>query len=124
MSRGICEDPPAAVIDAEQRGAHGEDLFLSLVEVRDLKIEMKLLRVRRIWPPRGLVAFRALEGEYKAKASVQGREVLAHCPPGVWVVHSPAKQRPVEHGEFQDVGAVQDHALELADHDGPPVNGR
>jgi hypothetical protein len=38
------------------------------------------------------------------------------------VVNPPAKKCLVEQGELQAIRAIQDHALELADHHRPPVN--
>jgi hypothetical protein len=72
MSCWVREDPPAAGIDMEQRGTQAEDLLLGLIEVRDLEIQMKLLRVCRVRPLRSLVVLRALEPEYQAKAGVKG----------------------------------------------------
>jgi hypothetical protein len=116
VARRICEDPPTAGIDVEQRGAEAEDLLLSLVKVRDIEVQMKLLRVPAVRPPRRPVILHALERKYQAGACVKGRKVIADCPPGVGLVDRAAKERLVEPGEFKDIRTVQNHALQLADH--------
>ena len=116
MARRICEDPPAAGVDVEQGGSEAKDLLLSLVKVRDIEIEVKLLRVRAVRPPRRPVILHALERKYQARACVKGRKVIADCPPGVGLVDHAAKERLVEPGEFKDIRTVQNHALQLADH--------
>jgi hypothetical protein len=100
----------------EQRGAEAEDLLLSLVKIRDIEIQMKLLRVRAARPPRRPVILHALERKHQTRARVKGRKVIADCPPGVGLVDRAAKERSVEPGEFKDIRTVQNHALQLADH--------
>jgi hypothetical protein len=106
VARRICEDPPAAGVDVEQSGTEAEDLLLSLVKVRDIEIQMKLLRVRAVRPPRRSVILHALERKYQARARAKGRKVIADCPPGVRPVDHAAKERLVEPGEFKDIRTV------------------
>jgi hypothetical protein len=66
VARRICEDPPTAGVDVEQRGAEAEDLLLRLVKIRDIEVQMKLLRVRAVRPPRRPVILHALERKHGA----------------------------------------------------------
>lgn len=116
MARRVREDPPTAGVDVQQRGTEAEDLLLGLVKVHDVKVQMELLRVRSLRPPRRPVILHALEREYEARASVQGREVVIDCPPGIGLVDRATEKRLIEPGEFEDIRTVQDHALQLADH--------
>lgn len=52
MARRVCEDPPTAGVDVEQCAAEAEDLLLGLVKVWHIEVQMKLLRVRAVRPPR------------------------------------------------------------------------
>ncbi|BCK72655.1 hypothetical protein Srufu_066080 [Streptomyces libani subsp. rufus] len=116
VARRICEDPPTAGVDVQQRGAEAEELFLSLVKVRDIEVQMKLLRVRAVRPPRRPVTLHALERQDQARARVKGRKVVTDRPPGIGLVDRAAEERLVEPGEFKDIRTVQYHALQLADH--------
>jgi hypothetical protein len=116
MACGVREDPPAAGIGMQQRGAETEHVRLSLVEVRDFDVQVKLLRVRGVRPPRCAVILDALERQYEARADVQGREVAADRPPRIRLVDHTAEKRPVELCQSRHVRTVQDHALQLADH--------
>lgn len=53
MTRRICEDPPAPGVDVKQRGTGAENLLLGQVEVRDIKVQMKLLRICAVRPAPG-----------------------------------------------------------------------
>jgi hypothetical protein len=75
MARGVCADPPAASVSVKQRGAEVEDLLLGLVEVRDVEVQMELLRVRGIRPLRCPVGLHPLEREYETRSRVKLREV-------------------------------------------------
>ena len=70
------------------------------VEVRDIDIQMKLLRVVGVRPPRSPVVGHALEREYEAKIRVKRREVVTDCPPEIRLVDCAAKKRLIEAGEF------------------------
>jgi hypothetical protein len=45
VSRRFGVDRPASGVDTQQRRAELQDLCMGLVEVRDVKIQMELLRV-------------------------------------------------------------------------------
>ncbi len=47
---------------------------------------------------------------------MQGREVLAHSPSGIRLVHRATKERPVELGQSNGIGTVDDEALQIAYH--------
>ena len=111
MARRICEDPPTAGVDVEQGRAAAEDLFLGLLKVRDIDVQMKLLRVRAVRPPRRPVILHTLERKYHARARVKGRKVITDCPLRIGLVDRAAKERLVEPGEFKDIRTVQNHAL-------------
>ena len=112
----ICEDPPAAGVDVKQRGTEVENLPVSLVEVRDVKIQMELLRARGVRPPRRPVVLHPLEREYETRASVKSREAIGDRPSAIGLVDRATEERPVELREFQDIRAVHHHALQIADH--------
>ena len=116
MACRVCEDAPATAVCVQQRGAEFRDLNLGRIEIRHLEVQMKLLRVRAVRPPRRAVVLHALKREHKAGSEVEGREVVADGPPGIWLIDRPASQRLVETAELADVRAVQDYALQLADH--------
>jgi hypothetical protein len=116
MARRVCEDPPTAGVDVEQRGAQAEDLLLGLIKVGDIEVQMKLLRVRAVRPPRRPVIRHTLERKYQARARVKGRKVVTYCPPGIGLVDRAAEERLVEPGEFKNIRTVQNHALQFADH--------
>ncbi len=116
MAGRICEDPPTAGVDVEQRRTKAEDLLLGPVKVGDIEVQMELLRVRAVRPPRRPVILDALERKYQARARVKGREVVTDCPPAIGLVDRTAEERLVEPSEFKDIRTVQNHALQLADH--------
>jgi len=116
MAGRICEDPPTTGVDVEQRGTKAEDLLLRPVKVGDIEVQMELLRVRTVWPPRRPVILHALERKYQARARVQGRKIVTDCPPAIGLVDRTAEERLVEPGEFKDIRTVQNHALQLSDH--------
>lgn len=116
MARRVCEDPPTAGVDVEQCAAEAEDLLLGLVKVWHIEVQMKLLRVRAVRPPRRPVILHPLERKYEARVRVKGRKVVTDCPSGIGLVHLSAEERLVEPGEFKDVRTVQNHALQLAYH--------
>jgi|HubBroStandDraft_2_1064218.scaffolds.fasta_scaffold163136_1 hypothetical protein len=64
MACRVREDPPATGIDVEQPAAQTGNLRLGLVEVGDLDVQVKLLRVRGIRPPRRVVILGALERQH------------------------------------------------------------
>jgi hypothetical protein len=41
-----------------------------LVEVRDIEIQVEVLRMCGVWPPRWLVVLHALEGEHELRTAV------------------------------------------------------
>jgi hypothetical protein len=116
MAGRICEDPPTAGVDAEQRGSKAEDLLLGPVRVGDIEVQMELLRVRAVRPPRRPVILHALERKRQARGGVKGRKVATDCPPAIGLVDRTVEERLVEPGEFKDIRTVQNHALQLADH--------
>jgi hypothetical protein len=116
MACGVCEDPPAAGVDMKRRGPEAEDLILSPVEVGDIEIQVKLLRVRGVRPPWRSVVLHALEREHEARAGMKGRKVVADRPPGIGLIDHATQERLVEPREFQNVRAIQNHALQPADH--------
>jgi hypothetical protein len=75
MARGVGVNPPAAVFVAalERLRAEPEDVRMSLLEVGHGEVEMGLLRVRGIRPPRRAMVVGALEREDEAHAGVQRR---------------------------------------------------
>ena len=119
MACRVGEDPPAAGIGLQQPGTLGEDLCLGDIEVGHLDVEMELLRVRGVRPPRRTVIRHLLEREYQARVDMQGRKVAADRPPRIRPVDRAAKKRLVELREFRHVRAVKDHALQLAEHQAP-----
>lgn len=84
---------------------------VSLVEVRNGKVQVELLRMGAVGPSRRGKARHALEREYKPGFGVQGREVIAYRPPGVGPINHAAEDRLVEPGEGGCVRAVENHAL-------------
>jgi len=64
MACRVREDPPATGIDVKQPATQTENLRLGPVEVGDLDVEVKLLRVRGIRPPRPAVIIGALECQH------------------------------------------------------------
>jgi hypothetical protein len=116
MTCGVCADPPAASAEVKQRAAQAEDLLLGQVEVRDLEVEVKLLRMRAVRPPRRLVVLHTLECEDQTRSRVERREVIIDRPPGIGLVDRATQERLVEPGEFTNIRAVQNHALQLANH--------
>lgn len=52
MPSRIREDPPSGGVDTEQRGTESKDLFMGPVDVFDIEIQMELLRMRLVRPPR------------------------------------------------------------------------
>lgn len=116
MARRIREDPPTARVGTDQPGPDAEDLLLSPVEVRDIEVQMKLLRVGAVRPPRRLVILHTLKCEYESRAGVEGRKLVTHRPSGIGLVDHASQKRLVEPGEFKDIRTVQNHALQLADH--------
>ena len=76
MACGVRADPPAARVNVQQRGAEVDGLPLSLVEIRDVKVQMELLRVRGERPLRCPVVRHLLEREYEARSRVQRRKVI------------------------------------------------
>ena len=100
----------------KQRGTKAKDLMVSLVEVGDIEIQMKLLRARGVRPPRRSVVLHTLEPEHKARGGVKGREVVVDRPPRIGLVDPAAQERLIEPREFQNIRAVQNHALQPADH--------
>jgi hypothetical protein len=59
MTCGVREDPPPVGVNVKQRGAEVENLLLSLIKVKHIDVQMKLLRMRRVRPLRRLVPSRA-----------------------------------------------------------------
>ena len=116
MASRICEDPPTVGVDVEQRGTKVEDLLLGPVKVGDIEVQMELLRVRAVRPPRRPVILHALEREYQARVRMKGREVVTDRPPAIRLIDRTAEEQLVEPGEFKNIRTVQNHALQLADH--------
>jgi hypothetical protein len=75
MACGVCADPPAASVSVKQRGAEVEDLLLGLVEVRDVEVQMELLRVRDVRPLRCPVVLHPLKRQHQARSRVERRKV-------------------------------------------------
>ena len=65
MAGRVREDPPPARVDVQQRGPEAEDLFLGRVEVRDIEVEVDLLRVLTVGPARRPVVGHPLEAEHQ-----------------------------------------------------------
>jgi hypothetical protein len=116
MACRVGEDPPATGIDVKQPATQAEDLRLGMVEVRDLYVKVKLLRVPGVRPPRRAVILDTLEGQYQARADVQGRKGAADRPPQIRLVDYAAKKGLVEPGKLEHISTVKDHALQLAEH--------
>jgi hypothetical protein len=123
MACWICEDSPTAGVDMEEGGTEVEDLFVGLVEVRDINVQMKLLRMRDVRPLRRAVIRHPLEPEHEARGGVKARKVVADCPPGIGLVDDTTEERLIEKRKFQRIRAVQNHALQLADHNTPQAVG-
>ena len=79
MACRVREDPPATGIDVKQPAAQTENLRRGLVEAGDLDVQVKLLRVRGVRPPRRAVTPDALERQHQARADVNGGE--GRCRP-------------------------------------------
>ena len=120
VSCRIREDAPTplSITRVEQSGAPREDVVLSLFQVLDLQVEVELLRVSRVRPPRRLVVVHALEGQHEPTTGVECRPALPERPPRIRLVHYAAEKRLVEPGQANDIDAVQHHALQLGDHEG------
>ncbi len=116
MTCRVCEDPPAASVDMKQCGAETEDLVLGLLEVRDIDIQVKLLRVRGVRPLWRSVVLHTLKREHEAGAGMKSRKVVADRPPGIGLIDHATQKRLVKLREFQNILAVQNHALQPADH--------
>ena len=116
MACWVREDPPATGIDVKQSAAQTENLRLGLVEVSDLDVQVKLLWVRGVRPPRRAVILDALEPQHQARADVQGREDAADRPPRIRLIDHTAKKRLVELRKLQHIRTVKDHTLQLAEH--------
>ena len=99
MACRICKDPPTAGVNVKQHGTKAEDLILGLVEVGDIEIQMKLLRVPGVGPPWGSVILHTLEPVHEARVGVKGRKILADSPSGIGLIDHPA-QEPFRHITF------------------------
>jgi hypothetical protein len=115
----VCVDPPAAlaITDVERVCAELEDLLLRLVEILDSQVKVELLRASRIRPSWLLVVRYPLETQHEPRVEVERRPVHAERPPGIRLVDHAAQECLVEPREFQGIGAVQHHALQVGDHD-------
>ncbi|RPK58528.1 hypothetical protein EES42_37515 [Streptomyces sp. ADI95-17] len=78
MTRRVRVDPPTtrALTGIEQRSPEPENLFLGQVEVRDTQIEMELLRVSGIRPPRRPMVLHPLECEHEPRVGMKGRPAV------------------------------------------------
>jgi hypothetical protein len=114
----VREDPPATGIDVKQPATQTENLRLGPVEVGDLDVQVKLLWVRGVRPPRRAVILDTLERQHQARVDVKGREGAVDRPTRIRLIDHTAKKRLVELRKLQHIRTVKDHALQLAEH--PP----
>lgn len=112
------ESTPSVCTVIQHRGALGQHLFLSAVQVGDTEIQVELLWPTRVRPQRRLVLRHPLEGQDEAGPRVQREPVLAERPSPIRLVDRAAKDLLVELNELTRVGAVQHHALQISDHGG------
>lgn len=92
MAGRIREDPPTARVDVEQCGTQAEDLLLGPVKIGDIEVQMELLRICAVRPPRRPVILHALEREYQTRVRVKGREVVTDRPPAIGLVDRTAEE--------------------------------
>jgi hypothetical protein len=116
MACRVRENPPAAGIDVKQPATQTENLRLSLVEVSDLGVQVKLLRVRGVRPPRRAVILDTLERQYLARVDVKSREGAVDRPTRIRLIDHTAKKRLIELRKLRHIRTVKDHTLQLAEH--------
>lgn len=116
MADRIRVDAPTALVDVQQRRAQVQNPRVSLIEVEDVDVKVELLRVHAVWPLGRPKVCYALKPEHETGLGVQGREIIADSPPGIGLVDRAAEQRLVEPGQTEDVRAVQNQALQRAEH--------
>lgn len=118
MPGGIGIDTPTAPIRSivEHRSSQGQHLFLGAVQVRNLEVQVKLLRPGRIGPERWPVIRHTLEGQDEGGRRVQRRPVVAEHPSLIPLINDTAEEALVELGKFRRVGAIQHHTLQVSDH--------
>jgi hypothetical protein len=85
----VGEHPPAARLAPQQDGAQREDLLLCRIEVRDVQVEVELLRVRGVRPAWRPVLVRPLERQDEPGVRVQRREGVIDRPARVGPSISP-----------------------------------
>jgi hypothetical protein len=106
MACRVRKDPPATGIDMQQPATQTENLRLGAIEIGNLDIQVKLLRVRGVWPPwRAMIQSR--HEEWKGAAD---------RPAWIRLVDHTSEKLPIEPRELERIGTVKDHALKPAEH--------
>jgi hypothetical protein len=111
MTRGVGIDPPAAR-RFQQPTAQGEHGRVRPPWFLHMKVQVELLRMGGIRPPRGDVAVDGLERQYRARGRVESRPAIADRPPRIRMIDAAAKQRAIEFRELSRIRAVQHHAFQ------------
>ena len=81
-------------------------------EFLHMKVQVELLWVGGIRPPRGDVAVDGLERHYRARGRVESRPAIADRPPRIRMIDAAAKQGAIEFREFSRIRAVQHDAFQ------------
>ncbi len=79
MAGRISEDPPAARVTSQERGAKARDPLMRIINVPHVDVEVQLLRVASIRPPRWTKVSGTLERQDSAATGgMQRCEVRAY----------------------------------------------
>ena len=106
----------------QQFPAQREHLPLSLIKVSDLDIQMKLLWIPRIRPPRSPIVGDPLKSEHQPTPQMQRRETPAHRPPRIPPIHLPTHQPLIEPRQPHSIRTVQNNTLQLTNHPPNPTH--
>ena len=112
MAGRIAEHPETLAPAGQFPRAGCQRRLLGRVEIADAHIKMHLLRMLRVWPPGRPHSRHSLEGQARTV-----RCVTDHHPVLVFLYSLHTQEILVKPGEQRGVGAVDDEAVPVSDHD-------
>lgn len=93
-----------------------------LIEILDPEIQMKLLWIGGIRPPRWLVVQRSLKCQHETGFTVKCRPIVVQRPPAIRLIDRATEDLPIESGELERFRTIQHNALKTRDHVSPRMD--